>query len=68
MDATQTEAKQRADISFMVVLNGAKYAPVLVQRERFIRKVGRESARKTYHTAYSPKDFPSPTFVGAGDA
>jgi hypothetical protein len=68
MDATQSEPTQRADISFMVVMNGATYVPLLIQRERFIRKVGRESARKTYQTAYAPKDFPSPKFVGSGDA
>jgi len=68
MDAPQTQARPQTDISFMVALNGAKYVPVLVQRESFERKVGSSSARKTHQTAYLPKDFPSPTFVGCGDA
>ena len=67
MDATQTETRPQADISFVVVLNGAMYVPVLVQRESFKRKVGSSSARNTYQTGYVPKDFPSPTFVDSGD-
>jgi hypothetical protein len=64
MGSKQRQTTQLADISFMVVLNGAKYVPVLVQRESFKRKVGSSSARKTYQTAYAPKDFPSATSVG----
>jgi len=72
MGSTQRQAAQLADISsdisFMVVQNGATYVPVLVRRESFIRKVGGAAAQKTYQLPYAPKEFPSPTFVGSGDA
>jgi hypothetical protein len=57
-----------SDISFMVVRDGATYAPLLVRRKCFMQKVGNEAARKTYQTAYAPKDFPFSTYVGSGDA
>jgi hypothetical protein len=63
MGATQAHAKQQVDLSFMVVLNGTNYAPVLVQRKSFNGKVGSSSARKVYQTAYAPKEFPSATRV-----
>lgn len=63
MGATQAQAKQQADLSFVVVQNGANYAPVLVQRRSFNSKVGSSSARKIYQTAYAPKDFPAATRV-----
>ena len=68
MGSTQRRTTQLAEISFMVVQNGGTYAPVLVRRENFIRKVGRDVARKTYQKAYAPRDFPSPIFVGSRDA
>ena len=58
MGAKQREARQPDEISFMVVLNGAKCAPLLVQRGSFISKVGSAAARKTYQTAYAPNEFP----------
>jgi hypothetical protein len=51
----------------MVVKDGATYAPLLVRRESFNSKIGAEAAQKTYQTAYAPREFPSPTFVGSGD-
>lgn len=63
MDATQIEASQQDDISFIVVLIGAKCIPVLVRRESFNSKVGTTSARKTYQPAYAPNQFPSATRV-----
>jgi hypothetical protein len=68
MGSTQRQVPRQADISFMVVRNGGTYAPVLVRRESFIRKVGSAVARETYQTAYVPKDFPSPIFVSSGEA
>jgi hypothetical protein len=67
MSATQAGARQQAEISFMVVLNGAKYAPLLVRRGSFNSKVGGSSARRTYQTAYAPRDFPSTTRVVSTD-
>ena len=65
MDVTQAETTQPDDISFMVVLNGEKCAPLLVQRGNFLSKVGSAAARKTYQTAYAPKDFPAATCVSS---
>jgi hypothetical protein len=69
MGTTQRQGIRLADISFviMVIQNGWTYAPVLVRRESFIRKVGRVAAQKTYQTAYAPTNFPSPRFVGSRD-
>jgi hypothetical protein len=67
MGATRTDIRQLADIAFMVVLNGSKYAPMLVQRRSFNSRVGKSTARKTYQIAYAPKDFPPATRVVAGD-
>jgi len=68
MDATQTEARPQADVSFLVVRNGVKYLPILVQRESMKKRAGSSSRRKTYPTAYLPKDSPSPSFVSSEDA
>ncbi len=68
MAATQTAARRQADISFMVVQNGAAYAPLLVRRGSFISKVGNAAARKTYQRAYAPKEFPSATCVSSEEA
>lgn len=67
MGATQTEAGRQADLSFIVVVNGAKCAPLLVERESFICKVGNAAARKTYQRAYAPTDFSSATCVSSDD-
>lgn len=67
MGATQTQARRHAGRSFIVVLNGAKCAPLLVERESFVGKVGKATARKTYQTAYAPKHFPSATCVSLGE-
>jgi len=68
MDAANTGAGRRAELSFIVVLNGTKCAPLLVQRGSFICKVGNAAARKTYQTAYAPKDFSSATRVSSDDS
>jgi hypothetical protein len=68
MGSMQRQVPQLAGISFIVVQNRGAYAPILVRRESFIGKVGRAAAQKTYQTTYAPKDFPSATFAGPGDA
>ena len=68
MDAIQTKARPQADISFLVVRNGPKYFPALVQREILEEKVGSSSERKTYQTVYLPKDLPAPAFADSEDA
>jgi hypothetical protein len=67
METIQTETGQSEDLAFRIVLNGAKYAPLLVQRESFNSKVGRAAARKTYQTAYAPSVFPSATCISSGE-
>jgi hypothetical protein len=66
MDA-RIEVTQPANISFLVVHNGAICAPLLVERLSFIGKVGSEAARLQYQTAYTPKEFPSAKRVSSDD-
>jgi hypothetical protein len=68
MDPTQRESAPVAGISFVIVQYRATYAPLLVRRINYKRKVGPEAAHRTYQTAYAPRDFPSPIFVGSEDA
>lgn len=67
MGADQREAKRPAELSFMVVLHGAKCAPLLVRRGSFISKVGSATARRTYQIPYLPSEFPSATRVVSED-
>ena len=68
MGSIQRRFPLPAGLAFMVVQNGGTYAPMLVQRESFIGKVGRAAARQTYQTAYAPTQFPPATIAGPGDA
>jgi hypothetical protein len=63
----QIEIAQPANISFLVVHNGAICAPLLVERRSYIGKVGNEAARLRYQTAYAPKEFPSAKRVSSDD-
>ena len=65
MGSAQAQAKQQTDIAFRVVANGAKYAPLLVRPGSFNSKIGKSAARKTYLTAYAPKDFPAAMCVSS---
>ena len=64
---TQIEATHSTNISFVVVHNGAKCVPVLVERKSFIGKVGCEVAPEPIQTAYVPKVFPSAKKVTSED-